>query len=56
MCVKRLIEVVITVGDDDCLHHAINDALHAMMRMCKAQYNDVYKIVQFSENVDEELL
>ena len=54
MCVERRGEVV--VADKDYVPYAINDILHAMIRMCKAPYNDAYKIVQFSEYEDEELL
>ncbi len=54
MCVKRLGEVVITAVDDEYLRHAINDALYAMIRMSKApkaQNNDAYNVIQFSEYI-----
>ena len=47
MCVERRGKVV--VGDSDYVPYAINDALHAMIRMCKEPYNDAYDIIQFSE-------
>ena len=42
MCVERNGEVV--VADTDYEPYTINDALHAMITMCKAPYNGAYSI------------